>query len=47
MSRESFLLRRPLKYEFLLFVAQLGRGMEEIVISGWDRAALHDCGDAA
>jgi hypothetical protein len=45
MSRESFLLRSPLKYEFLLFIAQLGRGMEEIVISGRHRAAVHDCCD--
>ena len=42
MSRESYLLRGPLKHELLLFVAQLGRRMEEIVISGRHRAAVHD-----
>ena len=42
MSRESHLLRGPLKHELLLFVAQLGRRMEEIVISGRHRAAIHD-----
>lgn len=43
MSRESILLRSLLKYEILLFIAQFGRGMEEIVISGRHRAAVHNC----
>src|SRR5208282_6762997 len=42
MSRESYLLRGPLKHELLLCVAQLGRRMEEIVICGWHRFAVHD-----
>ncbi len=42
MSRERHLLRGPLMHELLLFVAQLGRRMEEIVISGRHGAAIHD-----
>src|SRR5271156_6672111 len=42
MSRESCLLRGPLMHELLLFVAQLGRRMEEIVISGRHGTAIHD-----
>ena len=42
MSRDSHLLRAPLMHKLLLFVAQLGRGMEEIVISRRHGAAIHD-----
>ena len=42
MSRERYLLRGPLMHELLLFIAQPGRRMEEIVISGRHRAAIHD-----
>ena len=42
MSRESCLLRGPLYYELFLFVAQLGRRVEEIVISERHRATAHD-----
>src|SRR5580704_3063968 len=42
MSRESYLLRAPLKHELLLCVGQLGRRMKEIVICGWHRSVVHD-----